>query len=337
MPNLPAAIRALVVDAVLGKGDYAREATLGKLEPAGVAVNYTLRANAEEWLDRLRGEVRPTSFTEVKAFLTSLYGLPFLGPTFDVSKIDEALVQQVHKAIRGQAGAQATKKKRWGFWRRFVRYCWSCRRLGELPRNLHGFAFDVSPTRVKRYPLSLVREVLAKLDDRHKLVALLGLNCGMTNVDTGTLTKDAVDLANGTLTRKRVKTADYADVPTVTYKLWPETLALLRKLWSDHPTLVLTSIRGTPLWASEYQEGKEHKKDLISKEWRKLKLPIPAKAFRSIAATLIESNREYGSRVVYFLGHSPRTIRDRHYVAYDQALFDELLDWLRGQVFTTPE
>ena len=41
----------------------------------------------------------------------------------------------------------------------------------------------------------------------------------MTAVDCTALTKDMVDLEKGTLTRKRVKTADVAGVPVVTYRL----------------------------------------------------------------------------------------------------------------------
>ncbi len=61
------------------------------------------------------------------------------------------------------------------------------------------------------------------------MYALLGLNCGMSNTDLAGLKKSEVDLKEGTLTRKRVKTGDNDNVPIVCYKLWPETLKLLKK------------------------------------------------------------------------------------------------------------
>jgi hypothetical protein len=58
---------------------------------------------------------------------------------------------------------------------------------------------------------------------------------------------DQIDLDASILRRMRVKTSDKVNVPTVSYKLWPEVIKFLKQCWSDHPTLALTSLDGTPL------------------------------------------------------------------------------------------
>ena len=44
--------------------------------------------------------------------------------------------------------------------------------------------------------------------------------------------------------------------------------------------------------------------------------------------------RVYGRHAPHFLGHSPKTVAGKHYVAPFQSNFDETLDWLRGQLFS---
>ena len=51
----------------------------------------------------------------------------------------------------------------------------------------------------------------------------------------------------GPITRQRSKTRRHGDkVPTVTYRLWPETFALLKRYRSAHPVLALTTEKGKP-------------------------------------------------------------------------------------------
>jgi integrase len=124
--------------------------------------------------------------------------------------------------------------KRWGFFRRFVKYLWE-KRLIEMPRNVSSFGFEVKARKIKTHSPAEVRAVLSTLKPRLRLYAMLGLNCGMTSVDMGQMTKGMVDLDNGRIVRRRVKTGGHENVPTVDYKLWPETLELLREHRSTHP------------------------------------------------------------------------------------------------------
>jgi hypothetical protein len=300
------------------------DALLGQI---AAPADRTIKHHAEKWLDTLRGEMKPRSYKELKEFARPLANEP-LGDEMDVSALTADKCEAVFLALKNSALTPATKAKRWGFFRRFVRYLYG-RELIDLPRNLDSLAFRVRPRAVKRYDLPAVRTVPKRLPDRLRLYALLAINCGMTNCDIGCLTKDMVDLGGATLTRKRVKTEDQADVPTVTYALWPETVALLRQEWSTHPTYALTSARNTPLWESRYDDGE---KDLIVKAWKKEAPGIPLKAFRSIASAVMEGHPHYGRYVSHFLGHSPKSLRDRHYTPPSQELFDTILGWLRQEL-----
>lgn len=64
--------------------------------------------------------------------------------------------------------------------------------------------------------------------ERMQLYLLLMLNCGMYQNDIAELRSDEVHWKAGTLTRARSKTRERGG-PVVTYKLWPETFALLKK------------------------------------------------------------------------------------------------------------
>src|SRR5262245_59430238 len=154
----------------------------------------------------------------------------------------------------------------------------------------------------------------------------------MLSADIGQLRKDMVNLETARLARKRVKTADVDNVPTVDYLLRPETVALLKEYASDDAALMLTSSSGTPLWESRADGDKTTQKALIYQQRTRAEAPITFKAFRSISATTLDKHEEYGRYVEYFLGHSPKSIADRQYRSPSKELFDRAMTWLREQI-----
>ena len=70
------------------------------------------------------------------------------------------------------------------------------------------------------------------------------LNCGMYQNDIAELHRDEVNWTKGTVTRARSKTRERKG-PVVTYKLWPETLYLLRKHRAKEGNLALPRTRAT--------------------------------------------------------------------------------------------
>ncbi len=306
-------------------------ADMPEIDAVVPAVDNTLKTAAEAWLTLIQGEIKPLSYREIRSFIRSLYTVPALRGV-DAKDINESVVEKAYLWLKALDIEANTKKKRWGIFCRFVKYLWS-KRLCELPRNLETLAFKSQVKAIKVHPLETVRAVLGDLKSRLQLYALLGLNCGMTSADIGQLTKDMVDIKMGTLTRKRVKTASHENVPTVTYTLWPETLALLSEHWSSHPTLALVSEDGTALWETRQEGDKTPVKDLIYQQFKRAKVSITIKEFRSIAATEIEKHDSYGRYVPHFLGHSPKTVADKHYRAPSEELFAEILNWLHGRLW----
>lgn len=305
---------------------------VSKVTETASSPNQSFRHHANRFLALTHGECGAMSYREINEFITSLYGAAGITADMDIKELNEARIEAVFLWLKDSPYLPPTKKKRWGFFKRLVRYCWETRAV-DLPRNLdsRAFRFKVQPKSVKTYTGDEVKECLDGLTPQLRLYAMLGLNCGMTNVDIGSLRKDQIK--GGRLTRKRIKTMRHDHVPTVSYPLWPETQQLLKECLSDHPELALTSSDGTSLYSSRFEGGGTRKKDLLSKAWNRVEAKIPLKAFRSIAATLLESHETYGRYKGHFLGHSPKSIADKHYAAPSPALFDQAVNWLRSQIF----
>jgi integrase len=169
-----------------------------------------------------------------------------------------------------------------------------------------------------------------------KLALLLMANCGMTQKDVADLRDDEVDWQAGRITRRRSKTANRENAPVVSYKLWPVTLSLLKKYRSGKERVLLTE-QGQPFVRTRFNAaGKQVKADGIASNFvhlkKRLKLKRPLKELRRLGATLLAKHKEYGRFSSFFLGHSPRTVADRHYVAPSQDRLDEAILWLGKQL-----
>lgn len=333
-------VDAAIVDAVIGIGPLENDqkrveylAKLGAKLGERVEIDHTLEHLAEKFLAVEQTDMKPLSYRELRLYIKNLYHLEgLLSAGMDVRQINEGLVEKVFLHLSKAALDATTKKKRWGFFRRLVRYLWE-QRLIELPRNLTSLGFTATAKKIQTYDLAFVRSILTGLKPRFRLYALLGLNCGMTAADIGQLRKDQVDLNRKRLVRKRVKTGNNANVPEVDYLLWNETVELLRACMSSDPVIFLTSMDGTPLWESRYEGDATPQKDLIYQQFKRGKVPIPHKAFRSIGAAEIETHEHFGRYKIHFLGHSPKSIVDKHYAPPSPELFDQIMLWLRGRVF----
>jgi len=174
------------------------------------------------------------------------------------------------------------------------------------------------------------------------LYLLLMANCGMYQNDISELGEDEVDFRAGTITRPRSKTPNG---PVVTYKLWPETLELLKKFRSKDETILnekgsprmLVTGKGKPLVPMAESNGRMARTDNIRSAYRRLldRLKIangkPLKLIRKTSATILGRHPQYKFYAQYFLAHSPGTVADRHYVEPSTQEFFAALDWLRQQ------
>ena len=302
-------------------------------------MTYQLKANSKRFLELERAKNRkPRTYGElsesIEAIITTKYkGNAILYPEMDVRKIDKTTVENFYLFLRVESKREpGQQKKQFGFFKRLVRHLFTAE-LIDLPRNLDNkWDFNVVAKKVKEYDKAEILALLKALPDRLKLYALLGLNCGMLSVDVGSLRKDEIDMKVGRIKRKRTKTENEKDVPEVDYLLWPITFKLLKKCLSADPHLALTTKNGKPLvtfWIDE--KGKKKEKNMVRQQWKRAQTEIPHKAFRTIGATVIGSKAD-GGKVAYYLGHSPKSIQDKHYKAPDRDQFDEIVTWL-GQHF----
>jgi|SRR5579884_246975 len=219
---------------------------------------------------------------------------------------------------------------------RFTRWLWE-RNLIELPKNLSGrnFRFLVRPKAVSTWTIEEIQEAVNASKAILKLSILLMLNTGMTQKDVSDLADSEVNWKAGTITRRRSKAKNYKDAPTVTYRLWPLTWQLLRQHRSGTERVLLTQT-GRPLVRNDLVGEKVIRADIIETKYRKLKKRLtfdkPLKQLRKTGSTLLDKFDPSERISTMYLGHSPRSMKDRHYSRPDQERFDEAIAWL-GQQF----
>jgi integrase len=219
-----------------------------------------------------------------------------------------------------------------------------------LQRKGNDYRFPVVRQKPKVVEREWIYKILNAADPRMALCILLTLNCGFGASDIGQLTKEEYDPATGRITHKRCKTQKYANAPTVCYKLWAETKALLdqeiahNKRKYPKAKWLRVNGNGNPLW-SEYvgDDGKTHKSDNITCAFKRLiaKLrkadpDIPSVAyyqFRKTSATLIFNESEFMGLDWLWLGHAPKTTAGQHYTAPTPTILDRCLVCLHDRIF----
>ena len=166
-----------------------------------------------------------------------------------------------------------------------------------------------------------------------RLYILLALNCGMTQKDISDLQEQDVSWSKGRITRKRSKTHKHDGVPTVSYKLWPETLKLLHECRSGSDIVLLNRNGGRLVEERLKETGKYTKNDNIKNAYervrRKTSFSKPFKLLRKTSATLINADSRHRGLDELFLGHAPVTIAEKHYSATSESALDDALAFLR--------
>jgi integrase len=228
-------------------------------------------------------------------------------------------------------------KKVYSLVRGFLKWLWQQGAVDSLPRNLdRRVKFDRPAAGIKTYSNAEVKTLLDAAKGQHRLHILLALNTGMNPADIAHLQRAEVDLTNGRITRRRHKTRRQKHTPLVCYPLWPLTLKLLREHIEREGALALRTPRGRP-WATvtTQKDGKERECNCVRNYHRALcqrtGLGGGFKTFRNTSATRLRANPKYADLRHHFLGHSGKSMADRHYAEVDQALFNEAVAWLGRQ------
>lgn len=247
--------------------------------------------------------------------------------------------KHLRKLIGDRKRSREYCKKDWRYARAFLEWMISMDKMLPL-RNLQDKRYKIGETRksVLTFTDAEIKQLIEGATGQLKLNLVLMINCGFYQSDISDLRKDEVDLERGYITRQRSKTRQHHGdkVPTVSYKLWPLTLELLKVHLSDHPTLALTTLQGKT-WVETKVEGNRIKgrRDGIKSNFahlgRRIKIHKPLKSFRKSSATKLDSDPRYARFARHFLGHAGGTTAEEHYLNRDGVPFDEAVLWLGSQ------
>ncbi len=303
----------------------------------------TIRAHIDDYLVVRKAQNKPGSYDTFSTRLTTFR--KWVDPLAPIDSINEALWERfcVHLSQQVTDGkmAAATMAGTQGAARAFIRSRWE-RRFIDLPRNLNSraLAASVPLKNIVLFTTKEIKQLLADVTERNRLLFLLMLNCGMYPVDIAMLRHHEVDWKTGRIVRQRTKTRNRSgNVPKVDYLLWRETFGLLKKHRSSHPELVLVNENGSPLWVESVNNGKfcrnNNIRTLYFRLQEKMKIPKeqrkPLKSIRKTASSRLEDHKEYGRYAEYFLGEAPTSVAGRHYVKPSTKQFDSAIRWLGKQ------
>jgi integrase len=163
----------------------------------------------------------------------------------------------------------------------------------------------------------------------------------MYGSDIGTLKQSEVNWEKGRIKRKRSKTRSRSkSVPLVDYVLWQPTFDLLKQFRSKDKHLVLINENGLPLWReSEDEDSSFCRHNNIKTAYfhllQQLKLTKeqqkPFKTFRKTGASMLD-NSVHGRFSEHYLGETPRSIANKHYIHKNGIEFDAAIQWLGQQL-----
>lgn len=297
----------------------------------------TVVAQVERFLalERARVEGEIVSVGEYEIVTRALHDFrDWILPDASIELIDADRIESWWSHLVALDISVETKKKKMRHVKTFV--IWLAEKsLIAAPTNLHSrrHRFGGGARIVRTLPHSEVKSLIESAPGQLRLHLLLMANAGMTQIDISDLNPAEVDWERGRIRRKRSKTDDHPNVPVVEYLLWPETFELLKKYGHRSGDRALLTSSGLP-WVRDVlkPDGKRSKVDNIKSNFAHIKrrkgLKFSMKILRKTSASLLESESEFARYATLFLGHSPRSIAERHYVAPSQENFDRAIKWL---------
>lgn len=343
--------RKSAVEALLGVGEYDRlrsqsDAILAGMDAA--SPQRTVSVQVESWKTLLRSACQSGQLSEGRYDAYERKIKPFvrwIGPDCAIDAIDEAKLEDyfnhLSSKVREEAYSPSYAHELLMTAKQFIARLAEMKLLA-LPGNIRSrrFRFNHSAaSRIETFTVGELRELLEAATQRTRLYLLLMLNCGMYQNDIAELRDDEVDWRAGTVTRRRSKTRE-RNAPIVTYRLWPETLVLLKRHKSGGP-LVLTTDEGNPLVRYSLDGEKFSRYDVIQSAWTRLaeklgkrKHRLGMKHLRKTSSTLLGEHPRYKFYTTHFLADSPKGMTMKHYVVPSDAEFFESLEWLRSRILS---
>ena len=284
------------------------------------------------------GAVSPGRYGNIKRGAESFRD--FVGGGKDFTVIDETILRKYYSHQResiANGGSKASSARDIASdANQYIRWLWKEGAIDQLPRNLGDSEIVVPTDEIKVFSNREIEQLWMAASQRMRLFILLALNCGMTQKDISDLKPSEVNWKAGTISRKRSKTQNHKSTPTITYRIWPETLKILKKLQAKNSkSHVLLNNNGTPYRTEKINtKGNPIKVDIIGKDFNKLKkaCEVTGRSFINLKKTsrsLLEDNKEYQAIAELLVGRAPRTVSERHYAKPATNWLAEATGWLR--------
>ena len=317
-----------------------------------VETERTIGVLIEKWLEVLREEaksgVRSTANVDTSKHALNVFK-EFIGKSSPVESItfDSWHKYWIHCAgeakkredNENEGWSQDTARKYFVTAKQFVGWL-SDRDILQPPKNLNSKAhkFGRPDNKIPSFTNEEIHQLLGAANEMHRLLLLIMLNTGATQKDLADLKISEIDLEAGRITRKRSKTKDQESARLVSYKLWSCTLELLKKHIAKNGKLALLTQSGKPwVWTELDEKGNMRKSDNVATVFNNLKKKIKmvgahksVKVFRKTSPTRLKRTPFADLRFM-FLGHSEKTIADRHYAGNEPDFFDSAVEWLGKQ------
>ncbi|WP_373651413.1 hypothetical protein [Schlesneria sp. DSM 10557] len=178
----------------------------------------------------------------------------------------------------------------------------------------------IPKTRAVYFSPEELKALLDAADPEMKIILLLMLNCGMTQVDISELTWEMINLEAGTLTRMRTKhehRGEHEKVLTVVYSLWSDILTYLKRM-KEQKGLIFTRLDGSAL-------VQEKRNDQLAKRYQVLASKVGQKEktlkhLRKTGTTVLGSSYKDSDGKVDFrswrevyLANTPKEVTDVNY------------------------
>lgn len=309
----------------------------------------SIKAHIKKFLDVQQAKVEASQITlgTLNKLQIHLSGFAdWIGGDGSINSIDGQKLLNYHAHLLQQVSASiwtsSTASDHLGNVKSFVRWLWRTEAIETLPRMLDAGSRELeigkTVASILVFTKAEIASLLAGASARTRLYILLSLNTAMTQKDIADLEYTEIDWEDGRIERKRSKTRTHANVPLVSYHLWPETLSLLSQERNPAGTgRVLINEDGGPLWDERTDiNGKYAKVDNIRNAFdrlrRRLEIRKPFKSLKKTSATELAGNKEFRSVRGHFLGHAPSSLSDRHYAQAPAQLLDEAVVWLRERL-----
>ncbi len=184
----------------------------------------------------------------------------FVGRELPVTAINEQVYERYFFDLAAWDISRVTADSHLRVVRQFITWLYG-HRLIDLPRNLRSseLRFKIGAKKIQVFTLDQIKALFTNSKGQPKLHILLGLSCGMGASDISAIKQAEVDWERGVITRKRVKTSEEENVPTVRYKLWEPTISLLRQFKTTRDPVLTTWEGGEWAFRRLRADGSLHK------------------------------------------------------------------------------